>query len=34
MLEDFFMFYAPFLVVILSVAIGFWLVLKDDAVEK
>ncbi|SDM71814.1 hypothetical protein SAMN05443253_10595 [Bacillus sp. OK048] len=34
MLEEFLIFYAPFLIVILSIAISFWIAAKNDAVEK
>lgn len=34
MLEDILIFYAPFVVVIASIAACFWLASKDDAVKR
>jgi hypothetical protein len=34
MLIDFLIFYAPFLMVIASIAAAFWMATKDEAVEK
>ncbi|MDQ0970415.1 hypothetical protein ACIQAA_31060 [Neobacillus sp. NPDC093182] len=34
MLEKFLIFYAPLLVVVLSIAVSFWLAAKDQSVEK
>lgn len=34
LLEKFLMFYAPFIVIFLSVAAAFWAAGKDDAVKK
>ncbi|MFJ7728317.1 hypothetical protein ACIQXV_19475 [Neobacillus sp. NPDC097160] len=34
MLDEFLMFYAPFLVLIASILAAFWIAPKDDAVEK
>lgn len=33
-LDDFLLFYAPFLVMLASIAVAFWIALKDDFVEK
>ncbi|MFK8795749.1 MULTISPECIES: cytochrome bd oxidase small subunit CydS [Planococcus] len=33
-MNDFFIFYAPFLVIILAIAVGFWISLKDGPVTK
>ncbi|WP_425482022.1 cytochrome bd oxidase small subunit CydS [Cytobacillus depressus] len=32
-MEHFLMFYAPFIVVVLSIVVAFWAGLKDDAVS-
>jgi hypothetical protein len=32
--DDFLIFYAPFLVVIASLVVAFWIAPKDDAAEK
>ncbi|WP_420490252.1 cytochrome bd oxidase small subunit CydS [Neobacillus drentensis] len=34
MLDNFLMFYAPFLVLIASILGAFWIAPKDDAVKK
>ncbi|MGG1676458.1 hypothetical protein ACIFOT_12010 [Neobacillus sp. NRS-1170] len=34
MVTNFFIFYAPFIIVIAAIATGFWLAGKDDAVKK
>ena len=33
-MNDFLIFYAPFLVIIAGIALSFFVVLKDDAVTK
>lgn len=33
-MQDFLVFYAPFIVLILSIVAGFWISLKDGAVTK
>ncbi|WP_420490663.1 cytochrome bd oxidase small subunit CydS [Neobacillus drentensis] len=33
-MDDFLLFYAPFLVLIASIAAAFWIAPKDDSVEK
>ncbi|MGZ4160289.1 MAG: cytochrome bd oxidase small subunit CydS [Neobacillus sp.] len=34
MLTDFLIFYAPFLMVIASIAAAFWMATKDETVKK
>lgn len=34
MLHDFLIFYAPILMVIASIAVGFWLAVRDAGVEE
>ncbi|MFP5112651.1 cytochrome bd oxidase small subunit CydS [Bacillaceae bacterium C204] len=34
MLDNFLLFYAPFLVLIVSIAVAFWAALKDDSITK
>ncbi|MGM0896463.1 MAG: cytochrome bd oxidase small subunit CydS [Bacillota bacterium] len=33
-MSDFLIFYAPFLVIILAIAFGFWISLKDGPISK
>ncbi|MDR7237766.1 hypothetical protein J2Y02_002390 [Neobacillus drentensis] len=33
-LDDFLLFYAPFLVMLASIAVAFWIAPKDESVEK
>ncbi|WP_397443516.1 MULTISPECIES: cytochrome bd oxidase small subunit CydS [unclassified Planococcus (in: firmicutes)] len=33
-MQDFLIFYAPFIVLIASIVVGFWISLKDGAVTK
>jgi hypothetical protein len=33
-LDEFLLFYAPFLVMLASIAVGFWIAPKDDSVGK
>ncbi|MFC4711254.1 cytochrome bd oxidase small subunit CydS [Planococcus dechangensis] len=33
-MTNFFIFYAPFLVIILAIVVGFWISLKDGPVTK
>lgn len=33
-MTNFFIFYAPFLVIIMAVVVGFWISLKDGPVTK
>ena len=33
-MTNFFIFYAPFLVIFLAIAVGFWVSLKDGPVTK
>jgi hypothetical protein len=33
-MDDFLLFYAPFLVLIASIAVAFWIALKDDVITK
>ncbi|WP_374102978.1 hypothetical protein [Bacillus sp. ISL-77] len=33
-MDDFLLFYAPFLVMIVSIVTAFWISLKDDAIKK
>lgn len=33
-MQNFFMFFAPFLVLIISIILAFWVSLKDDLVSK
>ncbi|MFL6554840.1 MAG: cytochrome bd oxidase small subunit CydS [Bacillus sp. (in: firmicutes)] len=33
-MDDFLLFYAPFLVMIVSIAVAFWIAPKDDSLEK
>jgi CydS-like protein len=33
-MDDFLLFYAPFLVMIASIAAAFWIAPKDDAIKK
>ena len=33
-MDDFLLFYAPFLVLIVSIVVAFWIAPKDDSVEN
>ncbi|WP_374725401.1 cytochrome bd oxidase small subunit CydS [Neobacillus drentensis] len=33
-MDDFLLFYAPFLVMLASIAVAFWIAPKDESVEK
>ncbi|WP_373408512.1 MULTISPECIES: cytochrome bd oxidase small subunit CydS [Bacillaceae] len=33
-MDDFLLFYAPFLVMIVTIVVAFWIAPKDDSVDK